>query len=60
MDREDRRDADVIDHPVHFTALATELGLPPESLGESTSALLEELGYDRAERTRLREAGVVE
>ncbi len=60
MARDDRRDADVIDHPVHFSALATELSISPEALGDSTADILAELGYDRAERVRLREAGVVE
>jgi crotonobetainyl-CoA:carnitine CoA-transferase CaiB-like acyl-CoA transferase len=59
MERDGREDADVIDHPVHFSSLNTHLGTPPEELGESTTNLLAQQGYDEAEIERLREAGVV-
>jgi crotonobetainyl-CoA:carnitine CoA-transferase CaiB-like acyl-CoA transferase len=59
MKRDGRKDADVIDHPVHFSSLSTHLGTPPEELGESTARLLARQGYDEAEIERLREAGVV-
>lgn len=60
MEREDREDADVIDHPIHFSNLATELGDPPESLGESTDSVLEQHGYSEEKIERLRERGVIE
>ena len=60
MAREGRPDAEVIDHPVHFSALVTELGEPPEALGGSTTELLTERGYSEAEIAELREAGVVQ
>lgn len=59
MEREGRDDAEVIDHPVHFSSLQTHLGTPPEELGESTDGLLAQYGYDEAEIERLREQGVV-
>jgi crotonobetainyl-CoA:carnitine CoA-transferase CaiB-like acyl-CoA transferase len=59
LERDGRADAEVIDHPIHFSALATELSRPPEELGESTADVLEELGYDDGEIERLREADVI-
>ncbi len=59
MERPGREDADVIDHPIHFTSLVTELARAPEELGESTADLLARLGYDDAEIDELREDGVV-
>lgn len=60
MERSDREDADVIDHPVDFTNLEAVLRDPPEELGESTDDLLSRIGYDAAEVDRLRDAGVVD
>lgn len=60
MERDEGPDAEVIDHPIHFGALATELTDPPESVGGSTEAVLAERGYSEAEIARLREAGVVQ
>ena len=59
MERADRADADVIDHPIHFSSLGTELARAPEELGESTGELLAELGYDDDEIDELRDDGVV-
>lgn len=60
MARDGQPDAEVIDHPIHFDALATELRTAPETLGESTADLLREQGYGEDEITRLRDDGVVE
>lgn len=60
MEREGREDADVIDHPVHFSSLVTQLDSAPEELGESTASLLEQLGYEDDDIERLRETGTVE
>jgi crotonobetainyl-CoA:carnitine CoA-transferase CaiB-like acyl-CoA transferase len=60
MERPDRQDAEVIDHPVHFSALATQLATPPERLGESSAELLARYGYDGEDIERLVEEGVVE
>jgi crotonobetainyl-CoA:carnitine CoA-transferase CaiB-like acyl-CoA transferase len=59
IERDGRADAEVIDHPIHFSALATELSRPPEELGESTADVLEELGYDESEIERFREDDVI-
>lgn len=60
MPRDDRADADVIDHPIHFGNLGTELRIPPQQLGESTDDVLSELGYEFGEIDALRDAGVVD
>jgi crotonobetainyl-CoA:carnitine CoA-transferase CaiB-like acyl-CoA transferase len=60
MDREDREDADVIDHPVHFSNLVTELATVPETLGESTEDVLREYGYSTEDIRELRRAGVID
>lgn len=60
IEREERQDAEVIDHPVHFSQVATQLAVPPEELGESTDAVLADHGYSDAEIDELREAGVVD
>ncbi|WP_254538549.1 CaiB/BaiF CoA transferase family protein [Halomarina litorea] len=60
MEREGRPDAEVIDHPVHFTNLVTDLGTPPEELGESTDDVLSDLGYDPETVDDLRRDGVVD
>ena len=59
IERDGRADAEVIDHPIHFSALATELSRPPEALGASTADVLGELGYDDREIERLREEDVI-
>lgn len=60
MNRADRQDATVIDHPVHFTDVLTRLDRPPESLGESTAAVLSDHGYAETEITDLRSSGVID
>lgn len=60
MDRSQRQDATVIDHPVHFTDVLTRLDRPPENLGESTDAVLSDHGYGETEITELRSAGVID
>lgn len=60
MPRDDREDADVIDHPVHFRNLLTELRRPPERLGESTDDILAQVGYDRDEISSLRDADLID
>ncbi len=59
IQRAGREDAEVIDHPIHFSALATELSRAPEALGESTDDVLEELGYEGGEIERFREDSVI-
>lgn len=59
MKREGRQDAEVIDHPVNFTELTTELAVAPQQVGESTDALLKRHGYDPAEIERLRDQDIV-
>lgn len=60
MERDERQDAQVIDHPVHFSNIATRLRLPPEELGASTDSVLRRYGYSTEEIDRLRESGVVD
>jgi crotonobetainyl-CoA:carnitine CoA-transferase CaiB-like acyl-CoA transferase len=59
MEREGRSDAEVIDHPVHFTELLPSLRRAPETLGESTEDVLAAHGYTEAEIEALREGGVI-
>jgi crotonobetainyl-CoA:carnitine CoA-transferase CaiB-like acyl-CoA transferase len=59
IERTGREDAEVIDHPIHFSTLATELSRAPEQLGASTTDVLEELGYDGDDIEQLREDGVI-
>lgn len=59
IERTGRDDAEVIDHPIHFSTLATELSRAPEQLGASTTDVLEELGYDGDDIEQLREDGVI-
>lgn len=58
--RTDRPDAEVIDHPVHFSELASQLRSPPETLGASTAAVLAEYGYSSERIEELQAAGAVE
>ncbi len=60
LSRPNQPDADVIDHPVHFTELTTQLGNPPEALGESTDDVLHAHGYSSEEIATLRETGVID
>ncbi|WP_159899910.1 CaiB/BaiF CoA transferase family protein [Salinirussus salinus] len=59
-ERDERQDAQVIDHPIHFRNLATSLRVPPQELGESTDDVLAAHGYSDEEVERLREQGVVD
>lgn len=59
MERDDRDDAEVIDHPVHFSNLATTLRTPPQQLGESTDDLLASHGYSEAMIQELRDEDVI-
>ncbi len=60
MERENHETADMIDHPVHFSALGTRLEIAPQELGASTNDVLERYGYSDAEIERFREQNVVE
>ncbi|PSQ12894.1 formyl-CoA transferase [Halobacteriales archaeon QS_5_70_15] len=59
MDREGRQDAEVIDHPVHYTELLATLRRAPEELGESTDDVLAAHGYSEGEIEALREDDVI-
>ena len=59
MHRDDRQDAEVIDHPVHFTDLLASLRRAPEELGEGTGDVLAAHGYTETEIEALREEGVI-
>lgn len=59
MEREGREDATVIDNPVLFENLVTELSIAPEELGESTEDVLTDLGYSEDEIESLSENDVV-
>jgi crotonobetainyl-CoA:carnitine CoA-transferase CaiB-like acyl-CoA transferase len=59
IERTGQEDAEVIDHPIHFSTLATELSRAPEQLGASTTDVLEELGYDGDDIEQLREDGII-
>ncbi|MEF8868227.1 MAG: CaiB/BaiF CoA-transferase family protein [Haloarculaceae archaeon] len=59
MAREGRPDAEVIDHPVHFSAVVPTLDRAPEALGESTEDVLAAHGYDEDEIEALREDDVI-
>ncbi|WP_323173379.1 CaiB/BaiF CoA-transferase family protein [Natrialba sp. PRR66] len=60
MERDGREDADVIDQPVHFTQLGTQLETAPQRLGQSTDSILERHGYSAEELEQLREEGVIQ
>ncbi|TMG40468.1 MAG: CoA transferase [Chloroflexi bacterium] len=49
----------LVGFPVAFAATPGEPGLPPPDLGEHTTAVLAELGYDESEVARLRKAGAI-
>jgi crotonobetainyl-CoA:carnitine CoA-transferase CaiB-like acyl-CoA transferase len=59
MERADRPDAEVIDHPVHYTELLATLRRAPETLGESTDDVLAAHGYEEDEIEALREDDVI-
>ena len=46
-------------NPANFASLETDTSGPPPRLGEHTDDVLAELGYDEAERERLRENDIV-
>jgi crotonobetainyl-CoA:carnitine CoA-transferase CaiB-like acyl-CoA transferase len=50
---------DVLGFPIKFTDDPCRIHRPPPDLGEDTTAVLGELGYDEAAIARLRERGVV-
>jgi crotonobetainyl-CoA:carnitine CoA-transferase CaiB-like acyl-CoA transferase len=60
MARSNRPDADVIDHPVHFSNLVTELSSPPQQRGESTEDVLQDHGYSMEDIDALRRDDVIE
>ena len=60
MERPGRSDADMIDNPVHFRNLCTELSIPPQLLGEETETVLSEYGYSDEEIADLQDSGAVE
>ncbi len=60
MERKEQKNANVVDHPIHFSELATRLDRPPEKLGESTEDILAQCGYDKAKINELRENEIIE
>lgn len=60
MQREGRPDADVIDHPINFKHLLTNLRVSPQDLGESTDSVLAEVGYDEDTIESLRDADIID
>lgn len=64
MERDGKKDATVIDHPVHFEEMETGQGgdairSPPPELGQDTDEVLKESGYTQSEIDALREEGNV-
>lgn len=59
MEHETHGEAEMIDHPVHFTELATSLRIPPQNLGESTDDLLARHGVDPERVQELRDADII-
>ena len=51
--------ARVIASPVKLSETPTSVRTPPPTLGQHTEIVLEELGYDRETRARLKAAGVI-
>lgn len=60
MERAGRKNATVIDHPIHYQALTRSLSQPPEELGESTDEVLSQYGYSSGEIERLRDHDVID
>ena len=60
IEKRDGGTADVIDNPVRFANLGTEIRLPPPELGADTDDVLERYGYTSEEIARLRADGVDE
>lgn len=60
MPRENTADATVIDNPIRFNELKTTLGSPPPELGQDTSDILLEIGYDDETIEDLRDRSIVE
>jgi crotonobetainyl-CoA:carnitine CoA-transferase CaiB-like acyl-CoA transferase len=46
-------------NPIQVQGCDMQMRIPAPALGEHTEMVLAELGYDRAQRAALREAGVV-
>lgn len=59
LSREGLGDATVIDNPVDYNTLSTEIEHPPERLGESTESVLSSLGYTGDEIASLRSDGII-
>jgi crotonobetainyl-CoA:carnitine CoA-transferase CaiB-like acyl-CoA transferase len=59
MERESGPDAEMIDHPIHFSELATSLRMPPPELGESTDEILKRHGISSEELAELRNKNVI-
>jgi crotonobetainyl-CoA:carnitine CoA-transferase CaiB-like acyl-CoA transferase len=59
MQREGTVDADVIDSPVRFRNLDTELVLPPPTLGQHTDEVLAAHGFDEEEIASFRDDDVI-
>jgi len=52
MEREGREDAEVVDHPVHFSELVADARSPPPEVGGDTRQLLQNAGYDESDIER--------
>ncbi len=60
MERPERENATVIDHPIHYQTLTRTLSQPPEELGESTDSVLSEFGYSQTDIEQLREQEIID